>query len=184
MNSPTPFDDFFAKLEAALAVPCPREPHADAAGSQETRIVWARSGDPRPEQIPYQRAREKVIGRLAHPWMATIYASSDLEVSTLLASLWAKVDSFFGPPRGAPALGNPGDADYMPERLGYQFAPGSVGVLGDDAAAASWSCTVQVTLYQPVASEVRRVATVEHVTLSTTAPAGGGAVNPASITWP
>lgn len=182
-DSPTPFDALFDALAGRLGCPMIKGTHGDAGGSAETRVTWVRSGAPKPEPIPYQRARDKVIGRLAHPWTATIYGATDLEVSTLLASLWAQIDKLQGSPKGSPEMGKPGDDDYVPERPGYALAAGKIEPMGEDEHAAWWECDVSVTLYQPVVQATRGTAEgAARLELKPTTPAV--LAEPSEVVWP
>ncbi len=183
MNGPTPFDGFFDALEARLRIPCPREPDGDAAASTETRITWVRDGAPKWEKIPYHRARSRVIGRYAHPWLATIYGSSDLEVCNLLAALTAACDKLLGAPQGSCELGDPGDEDYAPEAPGYELTPGKIEPFGDSLIAASWTCEVNVILRQPVDAATRGTAQGS-ARLEAKPDAPAELADPTEVVWP
>lgn len=156
----TPFDWLFEALTRAMGVTHTTE----SSPSQRDRVVWSRSGAIKPERSPYQRSSEQTMGRLAHPWTATVYGASDLEVSQRLAQLWSHLDRLAGPPAGDYEVGQPGDSDYAPESPGYEFAPGKIELRGGDGTAMGYACDVAVTLrqtvgayYTPAAAPVSRV---------------------------
>jgi len=136
--------------------------------SQASRVVWERAGAIVPGPAPFRRAGRKVIARHAHPWKATVYAATDLDVTEMLEQLHGHIDILQGPPQGGPALGTVGDADYVSERPGYAFESGEIkGVAGGDGIAAGCACDCKVTFYRLVASHIHPPATVTSITVAT-----------------
>ncbi len=166
----TPFDWFFDALTSRMGILHTTEGHA----SQRDRVIWERSGALEPGNIKYTRPGEKTIGKLGHPWTASVYGASDLEVCARVAELWGHIDEVVGPPQGTGEV-----ADHH----GYTLKPGKVEPRGGDGVAAGYGCDVAVTLYTPVASQIRPLAAVTSVSVTATAPAGGGASEPGSLTW-
>jgi hypothetical protein len=162
---PTPIDDLLDALEERMGIE--HVTSGDASPSQRSRVVWSRAGAIVPGAAPWRRAGRKIIGRDAHPWKATIYAATDLEVSELLEQLRGHIDILQGPPQGGPALGTVGDDDYVAERPGYEFKPGTIEPRGGDGVATQYACDAQVTFYRLVASHIHPPATVTSVTVST-----------------
>jgi hypothetical protein len=163
----TPFDKLFADLSDRMGV----LHTTDTDPSQRDRVIWERAGALTPEPIRYTRAGVKLIGRLGHPWTARVYGASDLEVSQRVAQLLGWIDELVGPPQGCETEGHDG----------YKFAPGEIAPQGGDGKAAGRGCDVAVTLYQPVASQIRPPATITRINVAATALAGGGASDPGTI---
>ncbi len=164
----TPFDSLFEALTLRMGVlhTC------ETAPSQRDRVVWERSGPLGSEPIRYGRVGLKIIKRRAHPWTVNVYGASDLEVCARVDQLEGWLDELIGPEQGCEAEGHDG----------YKFAAGKVAPQGGDGKAAGYGCDVAVTLYTPVASQKMPPITIQRVTVTATAPAGGGATNPGSIT--
>lgn len=178
--SGTPFDALFDALTRAMGIP-----HAvSSAPSQRQRVVWERSGALKPQRSPYARDNEKTLGRLGHPWTATVYGDSDLEVSALVGQLWAHLDCLVGPPNGDRAIGEPGDDDFAPESPGYDFTPGAIGPQGGDGKAAGYACACAVELRQTVAAVYYPPAPPAvsiSLDVDTTAPGGSAPATAASF---
>ncbi len=99
-----------------------------------------------------------------------MYGASSSEVTLRSEQLEGHLDELVGPPQGCETPGHDG---YKIGRIGP--------AKGGDGTAAGYSRTVQVTLYRRVSSQIRPPITIQHVTVTATAPAGGGATNPGSI---
>lgn len=167
MNVATPFADLFARLETAMRLRVLVEPHADAAASNEPRMVWSRSGGVEIQPIPYTVPGEHTIARLAHPWTVLICGPSDLEVVESLSDLTWYMDKLAGPKQGAVELETLQPNTRAPMGRGYGLKTGKVAPVGDDAAAESWACDVEVTLY----TRVRRIRqTMQAVPILAIAP--------------
>ncbi len=127
----TPFDWLFEKLTLEMGTPNITE----TSPTQRERVEWARSGPLGTEPCPYQLPRCVVLNRQLHPFTASIYAGSDLEVCALARLLEAKLEAVVGPKQGIDEV-----------RTGYVFAAGKVEPRGGDGVAAGYGCDVAVTL--------------------------------------
>lgn len=146
-DSPTPFDALFIALEGKLKVPMLKGTSSDAAGSAERRVIWIRDGGLGTENCPYQLPGVKVISRRVHPWTATVYGASDLDVCQLVDQLEVQLEAIIGPRQGIDDV-----------RTGYRFAAGKVEPMGDDDAAEIYVCDVAITLFTLTIAEARPLA--------------------------
>lgn len=155
----TPFDCLFAELSSRMRVPVT----ADTSPSNRPRVVveeMSASG----EEIRYRRGGEKTIARHAYVYAATCYAASPLEVSMMVEQIHGHVDEIAGPPQGC----------NVPGHDGYKI--GKIGpVQGGDGTAAQYARTVEITLYRPVASQIRAMAMITNTTITATAEGAGEA---------
>ncbi len=163
----TPFDALFAALSDRMGV----LHTVGGSPSQRDRVVWERSGPLGSEPIRYTRPGVKIIKRRVHPWTASVYGASDLEVCQRVDALEGWLNELIGPEQGCETAGHDG----------YKFAAGKVEPRGGDGTAAGYGCDVAVTLYAPVASQIRPLATIVRVDIAATAPAAGDATEPGSI---
>lgn len=166
----TPFDDLFAQLTERMGVLHTASPDTDP--SQRDRVEWKHDGFTR-EPIGYSIPGTVTIARHAHEYQVSVYGGSELEVSDRARELEGHLDNLAGPPQGAPP----------PAGNGYHVGKSSKPVRGGDGDAAGFGCTVPITLYLPVFSEVRPQLVVHHPSVTVVAAAGQGAVNPGTATW-
>jgi hypothetical protein len=173
----TPFDATFAALSERLGVVV----SLDDSASMRGRVVMSRAGAVDPQRWPHgvNRDDEQSWGRMAHPWTATVYGDSDLEVSNRAAQMIAWLDLLEGPPDGSPADGDPDDSDYVPERLGYAVKGGKVEPRG----ATGYACDLAMTLYTPITTAVHASIAVSEVeaTIQTTDTDGTDAVDALTV---
>lgn len=139
----TPFDALFETLTARMGVMHTTE----SSPSQRTRVEWSRSGALGTEGCPYQIERAKVISRRVHPFLAAVYAPSDLEVCQLVDALEVQLEATIGPKQGIDDV-----------RTGYRFEAGTVEPMGGDGVSAGYACDVAVTLFTLTLAEVRPLA--------------------------
>ncbi len=163
----TPFDALFETLTIRMGVLHTTE----TSPTQRDRVAWSRSGALGSEPIRWGRKGLKIIKRRAHPWTASVYGASDLEVCARVDQLESWLDELVGPEQGCETAGHDG----------YKFAAGKIEPRGGDGVSAGYGCDVAVTLYTPVASQIRPPITITSVTIAATAPAGGGASDPGTI---
>lgn len=159
--SGTPFDALFAALTEKMGVTNTTE----SSPTQRDRVEWERSGPLGTEPIKYTREGFKFIGRMAHPWTASVYGASDLEVCNRVRELIGWLDELVGPPQGC----------EVPDHDGYKVAAGKVEPRGGDGGAAGYGCDVAVTLYTPIYSQVRPPATILRTDITATATASADA---------
>lgn len=154
----TTFDRLFADLTDRMGIP-----HlTDTSPSQRRRVTWA-EGEITPEPTAFRRDGEKTIARHAHAHTATVYGDSSADVAQMLRELHGHLDQLVGPPQGSTEPGHDG------------YKLGKIGALkGGDGTSAQVSRTVEVTLYAPVASQIRPTATVRAIALAVAAPAPDG----------
>lgn len=180
ISTPTPFDRLFADLTDRIGVLVT----AESSPSMQPRIVFERAGAPEPQTIPYRVAGEHTIGRLAHPWIATVYGSDDSDVTARLHALLEALDDLAGPPQGSADLETLQPEGFAPMARGYQLKPGKLGgVVGGDGVSAQFATDVGVTLYTRVRKRLRGSAQAS-ATLQVTPLDPSALATPTEISWP
>jgi hypothetical protein len=162
----TPFDRLFADLSDRMGV----LHTTDTDPSQRDRVIWEHAGFAR-EPIGYTIPGTVTIGRHAHKYKVSVYGASELEAAARAAQLEGHLDNIIGPPQGAPP---PPGLESGWSRHGYKVGE-STPIAGGDGTAAGRGCSLTVTLYQPIFSELRASLTVGEVDLTAIASAGQGA---------
>ena len=155
----TPFEALFASLTERMGVLHTSSPDDD--GSNKDRVEWTLVNFEGNQTIGYSIPGTVTIGRQALEYDVHIHGASELEVLQRARELAGWLDFFVGPPQGAPP----------PAGNGYKVGKTSKPVRGSDGLSASWGCVMQVTLYEPVFSEVRPILLVGQVNVTTTAQA-------------
>ena len=166
ISTPTPFDRLFADLTDRLGVLVT----AESSPSMQPRIVFERAGAVEPQPRPYAVAGERTIGRLAHPWIATVYGCNDADVIVRLGELIAAIDDIVGPPQGDASKEElqPEEA-VAPLARGYALKTGKLpGVVGGDGVSAQAATDLGVTLYTRIRSQVRPLAAVTRARVTST----------------
>lgn len=169
-NRGTPFDALFQALTERMRVLHTATPDTDP--SQRDRVEWAHDGFTR-ENIPYNIPGTVTVGRHAHRYKVSVYGATELEVASRAAEIEGHLWNLIGPPQGAPP----------PAGNGYKVGSTSTPTRGGDGISAGFACVVEITLNEPVFSEVRPKLAVTHPGVTTTATAGQGASASGSIEW-
>jgi hypothetical protein len=171
LNRGTPFDDLLQALTEKMGVLHTAKPDTDP--SQRDRVEW-RNADSTYEPCPYTIPGTVTIGRNAVEYQVAVYGATELEVLQRVADLAGWLDNLVGPPQGAPP----------PAGNGYKIGKSSKPTQGGDGVSAGFGCTVPVTLFLPVFSEVRAELTVGHPGVSAIAKGSDdGPTNDGTISW-
>lgn len=180
-RSGTPIDGLLDALEERMGIE--HVTAADDAPSQRARVVWARAGAIEPRSITYRVPGERTRGRNAHPWTATIFGPSDLEVTGLLHQLQVHIDDLLGPPQGA-AERETLQADVpAPLGRGYELKAGKIEPRGGNGTATQYACDVAITIFTRIRTRIR--GTVEGAPALLVTPLDPDSLaTPTDIAWP